>query len=69
MDEFESKPSMMQRLRSFIVECARVIRVTKKPSAQEYKTTLKVTAIGTAVIGLLGFLIQIVVQMIQYSFK
>lgn len=45
------------KLRSFILECKRVLQVTKKPSMLEFKSILKVTAIGILIIGVIGFLI------------
>ena len=47
----------LDRLKSFIVECKRVLRVTKKPNRQEFITVVKISAIGMAVIGLIGFII------------
>ena len=47
--------SWKTRLNSFIGECIRVLKVTKKPDAFEFKTIVKVSALGIAVIGLLGF--------------
>ncbi len=38
-------------------ECARVLRVTKKPDSEEFKTILKAAALGMAIIGLIGFVI------------
>ncbi len=43
--------------KSFIIECKRVLMLTKKPSKEEFKTIVKVTAAGLALIGLLGFII------------
>ncbi|MEK6937699.1 MAG: protein translocase SEC61 complex subunit gamma [Nanoarchaeota archaeon] len=54
-EELEIQPP--NRVKRFIRECIRVIHVTKKPSKEEYKNTLKITALGTAIIGALGFLI------------
>jgi len=45
------------KLKSFFIECRRVLQVTKKPTMPEYKAIVKVTALGMLVIGLLGFLI------------
>ncbi|MBS3136632.1 protein translocase SEC61 complex subunit gamma [Candidatus Woesearchaeota archaeon] len=45
------------KLRSFGLECVRVLRVTKKPTKPEYKTIVKASAIGMALIGMLGFLV------------
>lgn len=51
--------SLWFKLKTFFVECKRVFTITKKPSNEEFKTILKVTAIGAALIGLLGAIIQI----------
>lgn len=45
----------MARLKSFMLECQRVLRVTKKPDKQEYLTIVKISAIGMAIIGVVGF--------------
>jgi protein transport protein SEC61 subunit gamma-like protein len=50
-------PGKMQRLKSFILECQRVLRVTKKPDKQEYLTIVKISSIGMAIIGVVGFLV------------
>ena len=50
-------PGKIERLRAFILECKRVLRVTKKPDKQEFQTIVKISAIGMAVIGVIGFLI------------
>lgn len=51
---------MFKKLRSFYKKCVRVLRVTKKPSNQEFKTIVKVSGLGILVIGALGFLIHII---------
>lgn len=50
----DAQPSKLKR---FIKETVRVIRVTKKPSKEEYIGIVKITSLGTAVIGALGFII------------
>ena len=52
------------KVKSFVGECIRVLRITKKPTGMEFKTIVKVSGIGILVIGLLGF----IVQMIKISF-
>ena len=47
------------KLKTFFIESKRVFKITKKPSNEEFKTIVKVTAIGAALIGLLGATIQI----------
>ena len=62
--EFQ-KTSLKQRIKNFFVESVRVFKITKKPTKEEFITTLKVTAIGTLVIGFLGFLVHIISQLIK----
>ena len=52
------------KLKSFIVECKRVLHVTKKPNATEFKTIVKVSGLGILIIGLIGFLLHIGKQLI-----
>ncbi len=54
----EGKPSMIYRLKSYVIECSRVLRVTKKPTNEEFKAIVKISALGMAIIGLIGFIIQ-----------
>jgi len=48
--------SIWTKLKAFIGECARVVKVTKKPDATEFKTIVKVSGLGMVAIGLIGFL-------------
>ena len=53
----------MQRLltlRSFISESWRVIRVTRKPGTEEFKTIVKVSGLGIIAIGFIGFVISLI---------
>jgi len=45
--------------KSFFTKCVRVWKILKKPTRKEFETIAKVSAIGIAVIGVLGFLISI----------
>ena len=58
----EEKPSIQQKVKRFGKECWRVLRVTKKPTKEEYKTIVKVSGLGILIIGLIGFLIQMIQQ-------
>ncbi len=60
MDEIQ-QPS---RLRRYWKETVRVIRITKKPNREEYKNVVKVTALGIAIIGAIGFIIFLIVQLL-----
>lgn len=52
------------RLKHFWNECRRVLKITKKPSSVEFKTIVKVSALGIAIIGLVGFIVFLLKQMI-----
>lgn len=61
MEEIEAQqPGKVKR---FLKEIVRVIRITKKPSKEEYKSIVKVSAIGAAIIGALGFIIFLIAQL------
>ncbi len=45
------------KLKSFSKECRRVLKVTKKPNFEEFKTVTKITGLGMLVIGTIGFII------------
>lgn len=62
MEELEAPQP--NRVKRFIKETLRVIHITKKPTPQEYKSLLKVTAIGIAILGVLGFVVFLVKQLL-----
>ncbi len=47
----------MANMKLFIKECFRVLKITKKPTSYEFKTVMKVSALGVLVIGAIGFLV------------
>ncbi len=53
---------MLIKLKTFFLECKRVLKVTRKPDKTEYKTIVKVSALGMAIIGLIGFIISMLNQ-------
>ena len=55
---------MFEKLKVFISECWRVLRVTKKPDKEEFSAIVKVTALGLAIIGLIGMIIYLIGQTI-----
>ena len=56
--------SFWLKCREFTRECARVLRVTKKPGAVEFKTVVKVSGLGMIIIGFIGFMIQIIYRLL-----
>ena len=58
--EQQEASSWRYKLKYFFQECARVLKVTKKPDAVEFKTIVKVSGLGILIIGSLGFVVQMI---------
>ena len=52
------------RFKSFLGECTRVLRGTRKPNKLEFKTIVKVSGLGMILIGLIGFIITMIKQLL-----
>ena len=52
------------RFKRFINESVRVLRITRKPNKEEFKTIVKVSGLGMVLIGLIGFIITMVKQLL-----
>lgn len=52
----------MNKTKSFFLQCKRVWHALRKPTKEEFQTVAKISAIGIAVLGLVGFLISILVK-------
>lgn len=48
----------------FIKQCQRVLRVSKKPDRTEYVNVAKITGLGIILIGVIGFVISIIAQLL-----
>ncbi len=59
-NQFEEKQTLFTKLKRFVMESKRVFNVTKKPTSEEFKLIVKVTGIGVIIIGLMGFIIQMI---------
>ena len=51
-------------LGTFLKESRRVLKVTKKPTTDEYKQVGKIVLLGMIIIGVIGFIITIIHQFI-----
>ncbi|MDA1196861.1 MAG: protein translocase SEC61 complex subunit gamma [Nanoarchaeota archaeon] len=47
-------------MKSFMYECLRVLKVTKRPDRKEFGVIVKVSGLGMLLIGLIGFTIQMI---------
>ena len=52
------------KFKDFWVQCRRVLRITKKPSKEEYLTIVKVAGMGILLIGFIGFVFHLLNQII-----
>ena len=55
--EQKNKQKLNSKFKSFVIQCKRVLKITKKPSKDEFKMIVKVSGIGSLIIGALGFII------------
>jgi len=58
MEQAENTTSLKYKVKAFIQESIRVLKVTKKPDAIEFKTIVKVSGLGILIIGMIGFIVQ-----------
>lgn len=58
------KPSKIQMIKDFFLECKRVLLITKKPNKDELKLIVKISGFGILLIGLMGFLIHLAKELI-----
>jgi protein transport protein SEC61 subunit gamma-like protein len=57
----------MFNLKSFVRQSMRVWRLMKRPDKKEFITIAKVSAIGLALIGVIGFLINLLMTFLGLS--
>jgi len=50
----------------FIKMNQRVLKVAKRPDREEFLNVSKITGIGIIIIGVIGFVITLIAQLIQY---
>lgn len=56
--------SYWAKFRGFFNESVRVLKVTRKPSKFEFQTIVKAAGLGMIVIGLVGFIITMLKQLV-----
>ncbi|MBE6504125.1 MAG: protein translocase SEC61 complex subunit gamma [Methanobrevibacter sp.] len=56
--------NVQERLDKFVKDSKRVLKVSRKPDRAEYFEFAKITALGILVIGVVGFVIVIIGQLI-----
>jgi len=56
-EEKPKKPGFFSRIKNKLVQYKRVLEVSRKPTKEEFTSSLKITVGGIALIGLMGFAI------------
>ncbi len=56
--------SWTPRVKAYIAECVRVLKITKKPTNEEFKTIFKVSGLGMLAIGLIGFIVVLIKELL-----
>jgi len=56
----------MNNISQFLRQCRRVLYVSRRPDRDEYVNVAKVTGIGIIIIGVIGFIISLVAQLLSY---
>ncbi|OYT53874.1 MAG: protein translocase SEC61 complex subunit gamma [Candidatus Altiarchaeales archaeon ex4484_2] len=57
--------SIQGRIKKAYSETRRILRLTRKPKKSEYEETAKITGLGMTVIGLVGFIVFIISELIR----
>lgn len=58
------KPGIKTKIKGWLREAWRVLRVTKKPDMAEFKTIVKISGVGILIIGLIGFVIHLIKELL-----
>lgn len=56
--------NVQQSFDKLMKDCKRVLKVSRKPDGEEYSTFAKVVTLGIIVIGVIGFVIVLISQLI-----
>lgn len=55
---------MINKIKDFFIQCKRVWILTRKPGKEEITAISKVSALGILIIGILGFITSIIIELI-----
>jgi protein transport protein SEC61 subunit gamma-like protein len=55
---------MLSKIKEFLSQCKRVWHLTRKPDREEITVISKVSAIGILLIGVVGFIIGLIIEII-----
>lgn len=64
---FDPQVQLVEPVQNFVKQSERVVNVTHKPSRVEFRKIAYATAIGMAVVGLIGFFISMTAHFLRAS--
>ena len=64
----DSPSATMNKLQRFFLNSKRILKISVKPTRKMYFSILKVCLIGTAIVGGLSYLIQLIASVIQKAY-
>lgn len=56
---------MAERIRNFLSQCVRMLRIATKPGKSELWLSIKICLIGIIAVGAIGYFIQLISSVIQ----
>ncbi|NYZ76157.1 protein translocase SEC61 complex subunit gamma [Candidatus Micrarchaeota archaeon] len=59
----------LDKLNEFIQKALRVLRVSYRPTSDEFYTTLKITGLGMVLIGVIGYVLTIIFGFLEKGGK
>lgn len=69
MSSQTSKPSFIDKIRIFIQNVKRIIRVARRPTAHEVNLIARVSGIGILIVGAVAYLLQILGTLVNQFFN
>ncbi|NYZ79455.1 protein translocase SEC61 complex subunit gamma [Candidatus Micrarchaeota archaeon] len=61
--------SVLDQAKEFIQKAMRVLRVSYRPTSDEFYTTLKITGLGMILIGMVGYVLTIIFGFLEKGGK
>lgn len=53
-----------EKIEEFVNSSTRIFNVSRKPSTQEYTTMVKVIGAGIILIGIIGFIVKLILELV-----
>ncbi len=54
----------IRKIAEFLKQCVRVLKVSSKPKKREFLLTAKICALGIVILGIIGFIVYAIFEML-----